>query len=244
MTSISLEIPTVGEKNTVAEPKVGNSIKKVEEFLNSNKLDGATNIKSESIKESNLETTLQEAINKAFAGLTFEQKNASFTAVSGKLYEQIKNSSTVTLPAPTANRYIGIFVGSGTTGVKVKCESGKLYGDAVVGATEVALAGNQHLLVEANGTNWLILAGEVMSEAKYVAIKTLTKVEAEAEVEVSASRPAQVQLIPKENSCAVEVSGISLGTFTGNSATQLTFRLNPGQKFKANKECFYSYILL
>lgn len=206
MTKLTIVPPVVGEKNTVAEPKVGTNLKEIEEFVNSNKLDGAINLKAEGIKESNLEKALQEKIAEKNAGLSLVKQAGSETATAGNFYLMETNGATLTLPAATLNRTIGIACLNGVAAVKLKM-TGKLYGDFINGSTEVVILENQHLIVKADGTNWHIESGEPKREQKYE-VKAYTVLGIGAGIEYSASRPAMVTLLAPSGG---EISTVSVG---------------------------------
>ena len=236
MTSISLEIPTVGEKNTVAEPKVGNSIKKVEEFINSNKIDGATNIKESSIKESNLETSLQEAINKAFAGLELVKQKGSVEGENGKFYEW-EETATLTLPTPTKSRTLGVFADTGVVcTVSAVSKGGKIYGDFVEGPTSITLEQFQHVTLQADGSNWFIQSGEPKRTQTWTGLES-RGLETEYPT-TNFKRPHQIQLMIQSKvafALGLYVGGVQCNTLikaTGESALNISFQLNPGQKWK------------
>lgn len=97
---------------------------------------------------------------------------------------------TVTLPTVLGARgaVVGVFCGGAATATTVKTNGGYIYGDFVSAASEVKLTQYQHVLLQSDGSNWLIIAGEPKREQAYVAT------EAE-EAEPSATRPAFVSLL-------------------------------------------------
>jgi hypothetical protein len=230
MTKLTLAVPSVGEKVTVAEPKVDTCFTTIQTWANG-EID-STNLKAEGIEESKLAKGLVEKLGGTIFGLLYEQKNESFEAANGKLYEQIKSAATVTLPAATAGRTIGIFVGAGT-GCKVTASAGKIYGDFVTGATTVELSLYQHIIVEGNGSNWLIIAGEPKLETTYTN-KSFSKAEAEAGVEPSATRRAQVSIVGTTEAGTVNVGGKLAGYFATSASCAVL--VPPGVKWTANKE--------
>jgi hypothetical protein len=237
MTKLTLTVPTTGEKNTVAEPKVDTALKALEEFINGGNIDGTTNIKPTSILESNLATALQEKFTNRL-GLAVEKPAGSETGESEKLY-QMKNGKTLTLPAATLNRIVGVFALEAEA--KVKTAAGVIKGDFFSGGTAV-LTENQHLLLIADGTNWMIVAGEPKREQTYTANKVFSKAECEAGVEVSATRPAHVQLENIGSASTLNVGGASMALIQASETR--TVYLNPGQTWKTNQSMGEMHILL
>ncbi len=160
MTKLTLVVPTVGEFNTIAEPKVDTCFTEIQSFINGKNLDGTDNIKAEGVEEANLTEAVQIKLNQKSAGLELVKQNGSTTGESGKLYYMEKAASTLTLPAATSGRQVGIFAAA--EGVKVKTAAGAIFGDFLpaLGAAEITLVLNQHVILEATGTNWIVVAGK------------------------------------------------------------------------------------
>ncbi len=243
MTNITLAPPIVKGLNTVEEPKVGTAIKTIEEYLNLVNPAagiGGANIIKESITEDRLTAAVQVLLNKAAAGLTLVKQAGSVTGTSGNLYQMETGGATLNLPAPTEGRMVGAFA---IGGCKVKAEgAAKIFGDFTTGIAEVALATNQHVTVFANGTNWLIIAGEPKREQIYVS-KSWSKAEAETGVTPSVTRPAFVTLtviseVEKAVNAQLKVGGVTAGevaaaSITGAaSKTSLGLWVNPNQVWK------------
>ncbi len=241
MTAITLAPPIVGEKNTAAEPKAGTAIKAVEEYINSNKIDSTTNIKAEGVTEAALTSAVQTKLNQKSAGLELVKQAGSTTATAGNLYLMETNAATLTLPAATLNRQVGIICNVTALSVKLKAAGeAKIFGDFLTetGATECTLLVNQHLIVEASGTNWYILSGEPKREQVYGALTSRT---GNALHLGSAVRPVFVTLVmhPKVEHVAGElkVGGVQIGTFAwlNNAEEQFTtfsFFLPPGLEWE------------
>ena len=158
-------LPEVGTTNAVAEPRVGTCFKELETFLNGNNLDGAENIKAEGIKESNLEKALQEKLATKI-GLTVEKKNESFVAEGEKFYAEEKNGATVTTPAAVISKMFGVYCYAASC--KIKAATGVFFGDFITtNPTELTLTEKQHVILQCDGTNWGIIAGEPKNEAKW-----------------------------------------------------------------------------
>jgi hypothetical protein len=163
---------------------------------------------------------------------------------SGELALQQKSGSTFTLPsAATVNQIIAVYCSASCTSVKVSTVSGqKIYGDFITGVETVTLLPLQHVLLQSDGTEWLIIAGEPRQEEVY-SNQSYGKAEAEAGVEASASRPAFVNLVVVSAVNAaveaeIEVNGSragevqqSAGGGVSVSRTPCPVWVNPGQKW-------------
>ncbi len=208
MTAITLAPPIVKEKVTTAEPKVGTAITAVETFLNSNKLDGTTNIKLEGIKETNLELALQEKLAATLSGLKIKGTGISITAATGEFIIAGVGGITITLPTRVENREVAVF-NTAATAVKVKTNGGFFKGDFLTTEpAEVELMKNQHITVQCDANNWYIKAGEPRRTQTYGA-----RVERAAATPFppNATRPTQVSF--EVNSAAAETlaGGIKIG---------------------------------
>lgn len=217
MTELKYNVPSVGEKVTVAEPTVDTALTKIAEFINGNNLDGTKNIKAEGVLESNLVKSVQEKLTSK-VGLTVVKQTVSAEGSTENLYLMETNGNTLTLPAATANRFIGVTCANGVAAVKVKASAGKIYGDFINGETEVTLTENQHIFVEADGANWRIVAGEAKRTGTYSKTGRLYA----TEYEPSASRPVQVT-----------VYGTAADTVT--PVGSCSFLCPPTQKWAATK---------
>ncbi len=240
MTNITISPPIVKQLNVTEEPKVGTALKEIEQFLNQTVLGvgiGTGNIIKESITEEKLSSAVQTLINQKSAGLELLKQAGSTTATAGNIYLMETNATTLTLPAATKGRQVGIITLNGIASTKLKVAAGVIYGDFVTGVTEVNLLENQHLVVEADGTNWHIISGESRREQSY-STQTLTKAEAEVAMSPSATRPTLLVVQPEEDGMTIEAEGVVLTKAAGiGSAASLTFELNPGFKWKGNKKC-------
>ncbi len=248
MTSISLEVPIVGQKNTTEEPKVGNSITKVQEYLNLTTptvgVEG-TNIVAASIKESNLEAAVVTKLNQKSSGLEIKKQTGSATGESGIIYLMETNAATLTLTATaTAGKQVGIICANTIAGVKLKTGSGLIYGDFVAGLAEIPIQKYQHVIVEADGTNWWIISGEPKRQAVWEAF-TLSKVEAEAAAAPSTFRPTLMVVTAEEANMVVESETVLLSTAAGLPVNaSITFQLSPGFAWKGNKKCHLARLFL
>lgn len=220
MSKLSLVIPTVGIKNTVACPEVDTALSTIQTWANG-EVEGTNNIKAEGVIEANLDSATKTLLNtKSFAALTFNAQNvATFTAATGELVLMEKEASVLTLPAATANRIVGVMAGNSANSITVKAAAVKtIFGDFIAEATEITLAKLQHVILQATGTAWLIIAGEPKREQKYEAEKAIVAAET---VTPSATRPA---FVATTGSTAWEVGGkVVIGS---------SFFVPPGQTLK------------
>lgn len=187
MAKLAITPPSVGEKDSVAEPKVGTALQAVETWANGNV--GANNIEAKGITEAMLATVLVEKLTTKL-GMTTEAKNESLTGVSEKLYIMEKEASTLTLPAPTLNRVIGITCANSINAVKITCSEGKVFSKLhPAGATTVEVTTSSGIVVEATGSNWFVIAGG--EKATDISGARTARVVG-TEYEPSATRPTQV----------------------------------------------------
>lgn len=99
--------------------------------------------------------------------LTIKSTATGITAKTGEVVEATANL-TVTLPsASTANQIIAVFATGLATAVKITTSGGAFIdGDFVpINTATVTLAFGQHLTLQANGTNWLIVAGSASRQS-------------------------------------------------------------------------------
>lgn len=241
MTKLTISPPSTGELNTVAEPKVTTALQAIETWANGNV--GTNNIGAETVTEAMLVSAAKTLLNAKALGLTLKVYSTSQTAVSGELLNMSK-TTTVTLPTAALNRVVGVFAGiaSGEE-VKVKTNGGLIYGDFVVGSAEVVLLAQQHVLLQNNGTDWVIVSGESKRTQTYSAQVVAGKATAEAGIEPSATRPA---LVTAQTTIAgtaeLFVGAVLLGGYTNTEP--VTFFVPPGVKWKINQQVGYSSILL
>lgn len=153
----------------------------------------------------------------------------SCTAKSGELVKAT-GSITVTLPEASVNATVGVLANGHA--VTVKAPAGDIYGDFVEGVTSINLIGYQHVVLQSDGTNWFIIAGEPKREQVAVG-KDFSKAELEAGVTPSTTRPALVTFFGNENEAHVEVEGVLIGPPDLGEHVPLTFEVLPGQKWKA-----------
>lgn len=161
--------------------------------------------------------------------------NGATEPVSGQISEVA--SGTVTLPVPLRNTVVGVF-NAGTSEVTVisTTHGGAMYGDFTVGATSITLEAYQHVLFWANGSNWLIIAGEPKREQAYVRHESLSS---NTEYEPSATRPTFVSLqINQEANHYVKifVGGIEIVELNtgGEAIVGYSFEVPAGKKWKTS----------
>ena len=156
MTKLTVPVPSVGEKNTAAAPKVDTSLKAIEQWANGEV--GTGNIEAGTVTEAMLVTAVQEKLGGTIFGLTHKASAISAAIANGELLELTGAGTTGTLPAATKNRVCGIYAAA--AGVKLKTTAGVITGDFITGQATIGLELGQHVVVEAEGTNWRIIAGE------------------------------------------------------------------------------------
>jgi hypothetical protein len=90
--------------------------------------------------------------------LIYKARAASYNAESGELGFQESNGKTVTLPsAATANQIIGVF--SNVAETKITTAGGaKIYGGGWIGETTIILSTYESVILQSNGTNWLVVS--------------------------------------------------------------------------------------
>ncbi|HTQ67258.1 MAG TPA: hypothetical protein VMI13_01060 [Solirubrobacteraceae bacterium] len=192
---------------------------------------GATDME-ESAKAIDKILTEHVLIVKKYAG--------SGTLASGELAVQEKTGETFTLPAVgTANQVIGIF----STVAETKVTAGaNIIGDLTAGAN-IKLNKNQHVVVQSNATNWMIVAGEPQREQTYLGTKVFTKAEAETGEIVSTERPVLVVYTSTTAASATIEVGLEQVATVENKGC-LSFFVPPGLRWKSNQACTRTYIKL
>lgn len=239
MTELKLSVPEVGETNLIADPRTQVAFEAIRTFLNTEQLSSG-NLKEHGIEESRLSTAVISLLGSKALGLSLTVVTSSTTAESGQLLVFAEHSgATCTLPAPTLNRVVGVASG-GLPVVNVATGgSARIYGDFTKLVSSVVLAEYQHVLLQADGANWLIVAGEPRREQVY-AEKSITKAEAETGFIPSESRTCEVKVTCGETNgttkFTLEVAGQTVGTMIipSNSTTEgtLSAKVNPGQRWK------------
>lgn len=156
--------------------------------------------------------------------------------VSGQIADV--SSGTIILPAPRRNSIVGCWNSSGSSEVTVSSTThgGSMYGDYTIAATTIKLLAYQHVLLIADGSNWLIIAGEPKRTQTY---GTEESAVAGTEYEPSATRPVYVFLSVSLHATStghLTVGGLTMGFWesAGANASVITtgFMINPGQKWK------------
>jgi hypothetical protein len=138
---------------------------------------------------------------------------------------------------------IGVICSGSITEVKVTCSAGAIYGDFTSGASTVTLMSLQHLLLQANGSVWIIVAGEPKRTPAYSGLVTRTKAETETGIEPSAIRPALVNIFTKVVQ-EFKVNGVYAGFCENTTGANITLYVPPGQKWKGKGVCEVSTVLL
>jgi hypothetical protein len=156
--------------------------------------------------------------------------NASYDAVNGELGMQEKSGATITLPAAAANAIVGIFCGPGATSAKVAAAgAAKILGDFIEPSASIALATRQHVFLQADGTNWFIIAGEPKRSGYEAPVARVTN----TEYEPSATRETFVIVRGDLSSGVAEAAceGQDVGEWEG-TAGSLAFFCPAGAKWK------------
>lgn len=243
MAKLTLARPTVGEKNTSAEPKVDTALANIETWANGEV--GTGNIEAGSVTEGMLVTAVQEKLGGTIFGLAHKASAISASVANGELLEMTGATTTATLPAATKGRVCGVYAAA--AGIKVKTAAGVIAGDFITGQATIQLELNQHVVLEAEGTNWRIIAGEPKREQVY---GTLVEREGFTEYEPSATRATFVVLSREgANVTRIVVGGVAV---TPNASvipgSQIVSFLCPaGVKWKAcqpTEKLFSSYLPL
>jgi hypothetical protein len=166
--------------------------------------------------------------------LNITARGGTFTANYGELCKTTVTAAG-TLPAVAKNAIVGFVCTANET--TITTASGLIYGDFVTGAASIKLAANQHVILQSDGTNWFIIAGEPKREQAYTNAESLV---AGTEYEPSATRPVFVVVRAHasiEAEAVVTVGGQFVGIYQNHSATQTVavsfpFICLPGEKWK------------
>jgi hypothetical protein len=166
--------------------------------------------------------------------VTIKTQAGAYTAASGELGIQETAGAVTTLPsATTKDRIIGVTCKASSC--KITTSGGAvIYGDFVKGEPSLQLAQYQHILLQADGSNWTILAGEPKRESVQVE-HSYTKAEAEAGVTPSATRPSSILLTSSS-----EFGGVTIGavaTLMPSGTKTFSFELLAGQLWAATVAC-------
>lgn len=190
MTSLSLVLPEIGVPDLTEDPKIVTAFSTIQVWANGN-ID-STNLKAGSVNEDRLSAAVQALLNQKVSGLTLTSHGTSTTAVPGELaLMEGSGTLTVTLPATSLGRTVGVFCGPATTSVIVEGSSSKrIYGDFIDGSeTFIVLAPLQHVILQANASAWFITAGEPKIEPTGTGRNTRVS---GAKIVASSTRPAHV----------------------------------------------------
>ncbi len=233
MSKLSYVIPSTGQKNTVAEPAVDTALTSIQTWANGEI--GTGNIEAGTVTEAMLAAAVQTLLNVKSAGsLTVVKKNeASFSVATGEWVIMEKESSEVKLPAASANRILAVTCANGINAITIKAPVAKtIFGDFLVEETTIVLGKNQHVLLQADGTNWNILAGEPRRTRTMNGPITYTQAEAEAGVELNAARACLVTVYSTSALTSVLAEAQTVAAPVAKESP-VTFWLNPAQKWKA-----------
>jgi hypothetical protein len=248
MAELAYPLPEIGEPSVAADPRTLEALINIKAWaagqIDSTNLKAGgvaeASLKAESVSESKLTAAVAALLNSKSTGLSYKPTEAaSLTAASGELIECKKpgGGTVVKCPTATANRAFVVYSGVGTN--TLKAEGGaKFFGDFINGQETIAVAANQHVYVFANGTHWLIIAGEPKLEQLYSAGTAYTKAEAEAGVEPSSSRMAFIRF-------NLELKTLTIGgVLIGDTPALGTVLVPPGQKWKGTTATNITQLLL
>lgn len=154
----------------------------------------------------------------ALGNLLLVTHAANFAGKTGEL-ALVTATATDTLPAASANAIHGVFTTTGTTTINAT-GGAKIYGDFINGAASITLLANQHVILQSDGTNWFIIAGEPKPGQTYTE-KAFSKEEVELGFVLNATR--RVQVVHSTAAWAVRVNGVAMNCGTG------AFLVLPGQ---------------
>jgi hypothetical protein len=182
---------------------------------------------------SDIEELAQKLDGVLFAGegarLTLVAHGAGVKAKPGELLEMTA-TATVKTPLQAANAIFGVICAGGET--TIKTEGGGIRGDFVGAApTEtIKLTLYQHVILQSDGENWYIIAGEPKREQTYVLV-TPSKAEWEAGVVINTTRPVLATIYSLAEFSNVSVGGKTIAPFVAKRS-ELTVQVNPGQALK------------
>jgi hypothetical protein len=192
-------------------------------------------------------TAFREAINANAALLEAPMLTAvhaaSFAGKTGEL-AMVTATATDTLPAAAANAIHGVFTTAGTTTINA-AGAAKIYGDFINAAASIHLLANQHVILQSDGTNWFIIAGEPKQEQTYGARTARALATA---FTPNATRPTQVvidlSLEPTpgfgKNAKVFVNGGLVTELFAGGHTVESGYRMStsfvvpPGQTWQVN----------
>lgn len=183
---------------------------------------------------------LAERLAAIFKGrlLRIAEHAVSFAAAEGEMVKATA-TLTVTLPAPAADATVGVICAAGETTIKMT--GAKIFGDFITGAEQIKLLINQHVVLQSDGTNWYIVAGEAKREQTYSGEK-LTVGEL-AQQMPNETRPSLVTVtawMPSAGSAAITVGPtanffvgeVVAGSTGGSTKHTITFLVPAGHKWK------------
>ena len=184
MSELAYPLPEIGEESIAADPRTLEALVNIKAWAAGNV--GTTNLTNESVTELKLSGEIQSKLTAL--GLRIKLYAGPATLKTGELAEQKTNGATFTLPsAATQNQVIGVF--SSVTETKVTASGGALiYGDFTHDAATIVLSLYQHVVLQSNGSAWLIISGEPKRESTYTSVTY----EAGVAQKISESRPGLV----------------------------------------------------
>jgi hypothetical protein len=189
-----------------------------------------------------LSAAVQTLLNtkSAFALSLVKKNEASFSIATGEIVVMEKEASEVKLPAATLNRIVAVICANAITSITVKAPAIEtIFGAGFVKkATTITLTSNQVVVLEADGTNWNIIAGEPKREQAYGA-ESAAITESENQTP-STTRPTLVigSVALKEASCTLTIGGVNVlvaKATTPEVTFPLSFEVLPAVKWAWSK---------
>jgi hypothetical protein len=195
MSILSLIKPIVGKPDATEDVKINNALTAIETWANGSI--GTSNLETKAgITEEQLASAVRVLLNSKTGGLGIFSYASNVEAKSGELL-RVTATATVILPAPTLNALVGVICTGGETTIETRISSGAhIFGDFTINSVSIKLLQYQHVILQSDGTNWYITAGEPKQEQKYSAQTEHLATNAGYEVEPSTSRPALVTVTP------------------------------------------------
>jgi hypothetical protein len=170
MGQIALQIPVTNNPNSTEDPKVASNFSTIQTWANGN------------VDLTNLAPGVGRLIWKTI--------NAGYSAVNGDLINATVGGYTISLPTPTASRVVGIWAGTNIASpITVAGNGSNVFGLglATAGAASFTLgAVGSFAMLQADGTNWIIIAGQ--QDTGWLALTLTTNVGTRAASATPAAR--------------------------------------------------------
>jgi len=171
------------------------------------------------------------------ARLSLVEHGSSVAAKAGELLKMTA-TATVTLPTPALNAIVGVICATGETTIKMT--GAKIFGDFITGAESITLLLNRHVILQSDGTNWYILAGEPLRGG----LTTPTIRALNTKYVANATRPAWVTVwmnVAEVFESELLRNGEKLAALRGwgeggkEQTISISFMCNPGDEWEVKK---------